>query len=234
MKITDPDVIKTGEKDLIDAIKEDLDLEAVKEILKNQIAQTALSAKGGQIIVHDNQIAFRLDFDLNLSGSLIFDRDGNYIPQSNNNGDSDELEDIDLNDINIDDALEEMGPESDLPESDLFEESEKELPEIEDETPPEDVLDDALDLDDETSLEDELSDIENEILPEDELSDIEAKTDEILPELTGDAQDFDLPDNGDDNNASDDLQDLLEEDSDDDIDDILQESREFWEPKEES
>ncbi|MFH2061141.1 MAG: hypothetical protein ABIJ59_19930 [Pseudomonadota bacterium] len=177
MKITDPDVIKTGEKDLIEAIKQDLDLDAVKEILKNQIDQTALLAKGGQIIVHNNQIAFRLDFDLNLSGSLMFDRDGNYIPKSSINGDSDEPEDIDLDDINIDDALEEMGPESDLPESDLFEESEKELPEIEDESQIDDMLDDVLDIDDETPL---------------------------------------------------------EYDSVDDMDDILQESREFWEPKKDS
>ena len=116
MKITDPDVIKNGEKDLIDAIKEDLDLDAVKEILKHQIAQTVLSAKGGQIVVHDNQIAFRLDFDLNLSGSLMFDREGNHLPVRADDlippePEDDASEDLELDDIRIDEALEEMGSE---------------------------------------------------------------------------------------------------------------------------
>ena len=79
MKITDPEVIKSGEKDLIDSVQEDLDLGAVREILKERMAVAALASKGGQIVVHDNQIAFRLDFEVNLSGSLLFDRDGNFI-----------------------------------------------------------------------------------------------------------------------------------------------------------
>ncbi|MFH2091856.1 MAG: hypothetical protein ABIJ31_05790 [Pseudomonadota bacterium] len=123
MKITDPDVIKNGEKDLIEAIKQDLDLDAVKEILKDQIARTVLSAKGGQIIVHNNQIAFRLDFDLNLSGSLMFDRDGNHILQSD---EPDHIlpdhilpEDLELDEINIADVVEEIGPDPDLLEEDL-------------------------------------------------------------------------------------------------------------------
>ncbi|MCP4022695.1 MAG: hypothetical protein GY729_12700, partial [Desulfobacteraceae bacterium] len=70
MKITDPDVIKAGEKDLIDAVQDDLDWDAVKEIIKEKMAATALSSKGGQIVVHNNEIAFRIDFDISLSGSL--------------------------------------------------------------------------------------------------------------------------------------------------------------------
>ncbi|MCP4718620.1 MAG: hypothetical protein GY860_04105, partial [Desulfobacteraceae bacterium] len=79
MKITDPQVIEEGEKDLIEAVREDLDLDAVRQILKERMAVSALSSRGGQIVVHNNKIAFRLDFDINLSGSLLFDRDGNYI-----------------------------------------------------------------------------------------------------------------------------------------------------------
>ncbi len=79
MKITDPEVIKSGEKDLIDSVQEDLDLGAVREILKERMAVAALASKGGQIVVHDNEIAFRLDFEVSLSGSLLFDRDGNFI-----------------------------------------------------------------------------------------------------------------------------------------------------------
>ena len=82
MKITDPGVIKNGEKDLIESLKEDLDLDAVREIIKKKMTTAALSPKGGEIVVHNNQIAFRMDFDLCLSGSLMFDRQGNHIPGS--------------------------------------------------------------------------------------------------------------------------------------------------------
>ena len=82
MKITDPQVIEDGERDLIEAVREDLDLDAVRQILKERMTVSTLSAKGGQIVVHNNKIAFRLDFDINLSGSLLFDREGNYIDES--------------------------------------------------------------------------------------------------------------------------------------------------------
>ena len=80
MKITDPQIIQNGEKKLIVAVQEHLDLETVKTILMDRIAEIPFESKGGQIVVHDNQIAFRLDFDLKLNGSLLFDRQGNYIP----------------------------------------------------------------------------------------------------------------------------------------------------------
>lgn len=79
MKITDPEVIKNGEQDLIASVQENLDPEMIRDILKERLAMAALSPKGGRIVVHDNDIAFRLNFEVNLSGSLLFDRDGNLI-----------------------------------------------------------------------------------------------------------------------------------------------------------
>lgn len=90
MKITDPGVIKSGEKDLIESLKEDLDLDVVREIIKKKMTAAALSPKGGEIVVHNNQIAFRMDFDLCLSGSLMFDRQGNHIPGPDDPFDSEE------------------------------------------------------------------------------------------------------------------------------------------------
>jgi len=148
MKITDPGVIKSGEKDLIESLKEDLDLDAVKEIIKNKMSNAALSAKGGEIVVYNNQIAFRMDFDLRLSGSLMFDRQGNHIPaesdgsdgqkeylyekddkdvadiESDNETKSEEKDDLDLPDYDLDplDDLEELTeePESELKENDTL------------------------------------------------------------------------------------------------------------------
>ncbi|MGM0642358.1 MAG: hypothetical protein ACQETC_01160 [Thermodesulfobacteriota bacterium] len=79
MKITDPDVIKNGEKDLIEAVKEDIDWDAVKDVIREQMEITSLTAEGGGIRVHDNRIAFAIDFSASLKGTLMFDREGNYI-----------------------------------------------------------------------------------------------------------------------------------------------------------
>lgn len=65
-------------------MQEHLDLATVKTILMDRMAETSFASRGGQIVAHNNQIAFRLDFDLKLSGSLLFDRQGNYIPDSSN------------------------------------------------------------------------------------------------------------------------------------------------------
>lgn len=79
MKITDPEIIQTGEKKIIAEVQKHLDLAAVKKILTDRMVDSSVVSRGGQIVVHDNQIAFRLDFDLKLSGSLLFDRQGNVI-----------------------------------------------------------------------------------------------------------------------------------------------------------
>ncbi|MCM2284978.1 MAG: hypothetical protein NDI81_09370 [Desulfobacula sp.] len=147
MKITDPGIIKNGEKDLIELLKEDLDLDAVREIIQKKMTSAALSPKGGEIVVHDNQIAFRMDFDLCLSGSLMFDRQGNHIPESDElfgsttdlskNAEEDPLDqedilsgektdldlpDYDLAPLNDLDVLDELDDLTDEPETDLKEE----------------------------------------------------------------------------------------------------------------
>ena len=257
MKITDPDVIKNGEKDLIEAIKEDLDLSAVKEILKEQIARTVLTAKGGEIVVHDNQIAFRIDFDLNLSGSLMFDRAGNYISQTPPVPDPDgsepeDLENLNIDDLSIDDAMEELGPGAD---TDVILDDDFLALDDSDE-------DDSADLLDSDLTGEEFSGLEHETLDEDPPPDAATQTDEI-------ASDADEPDfNPLDSDTGDDLDDLLENGNDDelpdetiskedipesetdlsslvddvdpemslddDMTDILQESRDFWEQKKDS
>lgn len=108
MKITDPEVIRNGEKDLIASVQEDLDPDTVREILKERMAVAALSSKGGQIVVHNNDIAFRLDFQINLSGSLLFDRQGNLLDDLPEDSSVDEEfePDMDLDDSGSDDGLE--------------------------------------------------------------------------------------------------------------------------------
>ena len=106
MKITDPDIIKNGEKLLIESLTNDLNLETVREIIKDKLSVSSISPKGGKLVVHNNQIAFRMDFGLLLSGSLIFDRQGNYIPDSGMIDKSDSEIDVPLESSEPDDSSE--------------------------------------------------------------------------------------------------------------------------------
>lgn len=253
MKITDPQVIRQGERDLIDSVQEDLDLDTVREILKERMSVAALSSKGGQIVVHDNQIAFRLDFEINLSGSLLFDREGNFIDEADaldsdpeapvspliqdresqgedlygaGHGDLEDDIDDDLMDDDITENSMDLEEEDDL-SVDLPDYGIDVQAEEEDATPePED--DGMGELDDELELAaEELAmedlDEEEEDFLDDEAIDLEEEADDEDFQAIMDEEDEDNP------FADDDSQDL-----DDDINDILKESREFWEQKKES
>lgn len=206
MKITDPQIIKNGENDLIASVQKNLDHSIIKKIIADQMARTALVSKGGQIVVHDNQVAFRMDFDLQLSGSIVFDRQGNYIS------------DVPALQTDV------TGPETD-PAS--LETADPELLQTDaDEDLARAALDREPDRDDapasfetlETGLED--ADI-NEI-PDLEDTDTE-NTDLSRDDLDDDSLEFSSMELEEDNDQNDML--------DDDIDDILKESREFWEEK---
>ncbi len=157
MKITDPDVIKNGEHDLIEAVKDDLDWDVVKEIIKNKMSTTALSSRGGQIVVHNNEIAFQINFDISLSGSLMFDRDGNYIVD-NNNSKNEETAQVLPDKIEDDEDL-----DIDLSESDMDEpEDIEDLVDSDQEN-----IDDFVDADQEESMDDDILDDDiNDILQE--------------------------------------------------------------------
>jgi hypothetical protein len=82
VKITNSDVIKSGERELIDTIIGDLDWDTIEEIVKNRHKlkiQDDVEYRQGDIIVHNNQVAYKLDFDVKMTLSLVFDRDGNYL-----------------------------------------------------------------------------------------------------------------------------------------------------------
>lgn len=221
MKITDPQVIEDGEKDLITAVQEDLDLDAVRQILKDRMAVSTLSSKGGQIVVHNNKIAFRLDFDINLSGSLLFDRQGNYI----DTGENDILETTKAPEM----ALEGVDAKAALPDEDIDDGFDE---------PPYDgipLVDTGLAEIDPTQKDMAEQDLEDNItigLPEYDLED----EPEYKIEPTGQEEDTQNLENesleGDDDPADEAV--LQEEMLDDDINGILKESREFWEQKKDS
>lgn len=108
MKVTDPEIIRAGERDLIDAVKEDLDWSAIGEILKKKINISSVESTGGQIVVHENQVAFRVDLMLKMELSLMFDRDGNHIPDDET-GFPEKDDSLKDPEFDLDEPLEELG-----------------------------------------------------------------------------------------------------------------------------
>lgn len=82
MKITNLESIKNGERDLINAITGDLDRGNIEEIFKDKFnlgMRDHLEYKQGDIVIHDNQIAYKLDFEVKVAVSVLCDRSGNYL-----------------------------------------------------------------------------------------------------------------------------------------------------------
>ncbi len=82
VKITNSDIIKSGERELIDSIIGDLDWDAIEELVKTRHKlkiQDDVEYRQGDIVVHNNQVAYKLDFDVKMTLSVVFDRDGNYL-----------------------------------------------------------------------------------------------------------------------------------------------------------
>jgi len=82
MKITNDEIIKNGEQDLIDAINVDLDWEFMEDIFQKEHKLAFgedVEYKRGDIIVHDNQVAYRLEFDVKVNLSILLDRQGSFI-----------------------------------------------------------------------------------------------------------------------------------------------------------
>lgn len=103
-KVTDPDVIKAGERDLIESIKNDLDWNVIKDVFLQKIKsasfdinQSALSfdVSGGEIVVHKGNIAFRLDLELKTEMPILFDKNGNYITDDQSENITNDVEILD-------------------------------------------------------------------------------------------------------------------------------------------
>jgi len=80
MKITDARVIQTGEKELMEAIIRDLDWDMIVEMFKTKyslnLAPDRMELRQGDLVVHQNQVAYKLDFDVKVTLSVMVDRRG--------------------------------------------------------------------------------------------------------------------------------------------------------------
>ncbi len=98
MQITSADIIKSGEQDLIDAITADLDWGAIENIFREQHnlgIDEDVEYKKGDIIVHNNQIAYQLQFEVKVTVSVLLDREGNYLTVSFSGNDKNDQDETD-------------------------------------------------------------------------------------------------------------------------------------------
>jgi len=82
MRITNAEVIKSGEKDLIDSITADLDWGAIEDIFlteHNLGIDEDIEYKRGDIIAYNNQVAYRLEFAVKVNLSILINREGEYL-----------------------------------------------------------------------------------------------------------------------------------------------------------
>lgn len=113
MKITDSDTIKNSEKELIDSITGDLDWSAIETLLRekhNIGLQDDVDFKNGDITVFDNQIAYKLDFDVKITLTVVFDRKGNCLKLSAA-GDEEEEKKEEVSNPEINEPIEQVSEE---------------------------------------------------------------------------------------------------------------------------
>jgi hypothetical protein len=82
MKIANKDSIEVGEKELLDSIIAELDWEVIEQKLKekhNIKLQEDVDFNNGDIVVHGSKIAYKLNFDVKITLSVLFDRLGECI-----------------------------------------------------------------------------------------------------------------------------------------------------------
>jgi hypothetical protein len=75
-------VIEDSIRDIIEKIKSNIDLEQVKAVCKEQHGiETVenIDFKNGDIVAHNDQVAFKLDFEIRFVLPMLIDRHGNCV-----------------------------------------------------------------------------------------------------------------------------------------------------------
>lgn len=93
MKVANQNTIESGEKELLDTIIAELDWEVIEKKLKekhNIKLQEDVEFSNGDFVVHGSKIAYKLNFDVKITLSVLFDRLGECIEISAAGSDDDE------------------------------------------------------------------------------------------------------------------------------------------------
>ncbi len=82
MKVTHDDVIRNGERELIDGITADLDWDAVESLFRERHHLSLgedVAYKNGDLVVHEDRVAYLLEFEVKVCLSMLVDRNGDCI-----------------------------------------------------------------------------------------------------------------------------------------------------------
>ena len=82
MKYTNRDIIQSGEQKLIRFLAKHLDWDDVKQSIREIYdveVHDNLEHKSGNIVIHNGEIAYQMDFDIKMSLSVLLDRNGESI-----------------------------------------------------------------------------------------------------------------------------------------------------------
>lgn len=85
MKLTNPESIQKSEKEFIDTINAELDWDVIEQMLldkHNFEVQDDIEYKDGNLIVYNNEIAYKFDFQIKVPLSVIFNRGGECLSMS--------------------------------------------------------------------------------------------------------------------------------------------------------
>lgn len=92
MKLTNPESIQESEKEFIDTINAELDWDIIEQMLldkHNFAVQDDIEYKDGNLIVYNNEIAYKFDFQIKVPLSVIFNRSGECLSMSTTRDDED-------------------------------------------------------------------------------------------------------------------------------------------------
>ena len=85
MKLTSQENIAQSEKAFIDTINAELDWEAIEKLLLEKhkfTLQEEIDYKNGNLIVYNDNIAYKFDFEIKVPLSVIFNREGECLELS--------------------------------------------------------------------------------------------------------------------------------------------------------
>lgn len=97
MKLTNPESIQESEKEFIDTINAELDWEAIEKMLlekHNFTLQEEIDYKEGDLIVYNDKIAYKFDFEIKVPLSVVFNREGECLEISTKRNDFNEEDDL--------------------------------------------------------------------------------------------------------------------------------------------
>lgn len=98
MKLTNPESIQESEKEFIDTINAELDWDAIEQMLLDKhgfVVQEDVDYKDGNLVVHNNEIAYKFEFEIKVPLSVIFNRNGECLEistQRDETGSEDEMD----------------------------------------------------------------------------------------------------------------------------------------------